>query len=375
MAIRRKLLQCIGILSVGLAYLPTQSVHGQETDFANYVIINEHLSINPEALESDIDMTTLPYYSYGELNPDDLIERVESYFDSETFSETIFVEMDSESDYRVAPHYELEGTDYKFTLNTSRNAATQADTIFFNLYKTLGGPYSSTLPNYFIDAYHDFEDVMPLTNPELDFMSPDDAEVLISDTVEQLFHIEAVDIEMRSMDEAEMQVYIDYQNVNKVKPDTPGYTGDVGEVYFGKIIPQIEGYPIHVADQTGMNDHTEALQGTFAITNEGIEYIEFLPYTPIGEKQGNYEETISYEEVVDTVTDKFTSDLKNSSSHSQKPYQMYIRSISVVYMPVDQRDLGTAGYFPMWQVDYSVDGELVDTAFHMFVNPLNGDIY
>lgn len=373
MNMRRKLFATLNTLTLTLG-LSVSLVSAQENAFENYEPVSEFVFINPELKASDLDVTTIPYYNYAELTKEEVIQSVEAYF-GDTAS---YIEEENK-----APHYSLTKAERTFTLQTFDNQYTKGDEIFFNLYRgEFGYPYSG-LTNSLMHFYEWYEDDIPLSNAPLDFMSFEEAETEVAHVVSDIFNLEKVVLTTKSIDEVEMQQYIDFQNLNKLKESTDDFTDEALPAYFGKITPYLGEYPLLTSNGTGMTEFITHLQAVFALTEKGLVYLDFMPFTPIGDEGGFYPEVVAYEDVLESIKADL---LARPLGDEKDPIRQYIQNISIVYMPLLQGDLGKAadaasetfddysGYFPVWQVSVVNESPIDTIAHYFFVNPLNGEI-
>lgn len=344
----------LSVLSEGLV------VNAETQGFSAYGEVNEFLYIHPDAMANQTDLTTIPYYSYGEITSEEIVKGMEEYYGQ--------LAIYSEEE-RQAPHYQFEKSKEYFQVEQFEHLALKDDLTLFSSYIALINPYSG-LTNKLISFYSWYEDSFEMTNQELGFLSFAEAEQKVKDFTNQVFGLDDVRIEMRSMTKDEMQEYVDHENLTPIKETSEPFTDEVSEVYFGKFAPYLNDYPVVSSNGTGTPENIVLLGGEFALTHQGFEHFQ-LAHIPIGHMLDTYSEAVSYEEVLEIVSQTYT--YTDEEIFAKYPTVSYIQDASIVYMPLYQESLDISAYFPVWQFSIVTDDEPT-LAQRRYVNPIDGTI-
>lgn len=352
----------VGMLLTAMLSVFSQSlvVSAEAEDFSNYEEVNEFLYIHPDVMANETDLTSIPYYSYGEITSDEIVKGMEAYYDQ--------VANYSEEEGR-APYYQFEKSKEYFQVEQFEHPALKADLTFFNSYITLANPYSG-LTNRLLHFYSWYEDTLKMTNQELGFLSFAEAEQKVRDLTSQVFGLDDIRIEIRSLTKDELQEHVDYENLTPIKETSEPFTDEVYEVYFGEFTPYLNDYPVASSNGSGMSENIVLLGGQFALTHQGFEHFQ-LAHIPIGHMLDTYSEAVSYEEVLEIVSQTYT--YTDEEIFAKYPTVSYIQDASIVYMPLYQESLDISAYFPVWQFSIVTDDEPT-LAQRRYVNPIDGTI-
>lgn len=336
------------LLASAIALLLNPSIIRAEVP---YELVSERLYVNKELKTKDIDLYAAPIYSLGELKKEDVLARIGQYFGKEVIFVPEKEEQEGGKTYNIAEYYTLSDTTYWLNV-FERLSFTDFPKIDVLLQEETNNPYVN-LTNYYIELPNVETFPASLSNQALSFMSFAEAEQTVQDFLQPVFAGSNVTfkLETRSMNRNEMSEYIDYTNVNKLKGED--YIGDFKDVYFGQITGFIGNYPIYWHTQGSETFFDGGASGSFALTEDGIQIMNFYNFTPVGTEVMKYpkEEGIIKLDTVEPVLSMVIRELERNVVPSFSEATFYVENVQLVYVPMKMSSFSQEKrYYPVWEV-------------------------
>lgn len=347
----KKALGSIVLLTICLPGIAVPGVSAQSIEEINpedYSVVSEHILLNNELVDQQVDFTEIPRYKIESVESKDYISAVESYFDSKAPS-IIMEEVQPDNSMIVAKR--LEDSKGSYSLNTYYDKNMQSfiaiqDYALFEDFQDFG-MVNNLL--YFPDYYGD---IVELSDEELSFSSQEESINLVEDYVTQVYKYPNIKVnKIKSLKADQFQNYVDEQNLNKLKENESDWIIEPRDVYLIDFSVAFGEIPVVGANLQLPNNEIHGTTGSAIISENGLEVLSIGVTVMAGEALTPLESTVKTEAIYPAIYQHVQQEFSGLDDLQNK--DLYITDLSVVYIPYYVGGLEMS-FAPAWQVHVEI---------------------